>query len=121
AGRVSRADGQQARCAARSRHEDCSVSAPAVSARIYPGGGRSRSAAKVQIRLHRPYSGLRSLAWVVCCTTACKGKALLAFGVRLLRSLKRRKTGLTGLWFSSRAIGNGLHTAPERRPKGRAL
>ena len=49
----------------RSRHEDCSVSAPAVSTRIYPGDGRSRSAAKAQIRLHRPYSGLRRLAWVV--------------------------------------------------------
>jgi short-subunit dehydrogenase len=47
---VSRADGQQARRAARFRHEDCSVSAPAASARVYPGGDRSCSAAKTQIR-----------------------------------------------------------------------
>src|SRR5256885_1090781 len=53
AGRVSRADGEQARRAARSRNEDRSVSAPAVSARVYPGGDRSRSAAKMQIGFHR--------------------------------------------------------------------
>ena len=43
---LSRADGQQARGAARSRHQDRAVSAAAVSARVYPGGGRPFSAAE---------------------------------------------------------------------------
>ena len=47
--RLSRADGQQARGAARARHQDRAVSAAAVSAWLYPGGGRPFSAAKALI------------------------------------------------------------------------
>ena len=50
AGRLSRADGQQARRDARPRHQDRAVSAAAVSARVYPGGGRQVSAAEAQIK-----------------------------------------------------------------------
>ena len=45
-GRLSRTDGQQARRAARPRHQDRAVPAAAVSARLYPGGGRPAAAAE---------------------------------------------------------------------------
>src|ERR1700682_2311714 len=49
AGRVSRADGQQAGRAARPRHQDRAASAPAVSPRVCSLGGRAFSAAEALI------------------------------------------------------------------------
>ena len=51
---LSRADGQQAGGAARPRHQDRAVPAPAVSARVYPGGGRPLSAAQALKSSVRP-------------------------------------------------------------------
>ena len=43
---LSRADGQQADSDARPRHQDRAVPAPAVPARVHPGGGRPPAAAQ---------------------------------------------------------------------------
>ena len=48
---LSRADGQQAGGDARPRRQDRAVPAPAVSARVYPGGGRPAAARKALTNL----------------------------------------------------------------------